>query len=176
MAMAFVFLATVFIGWNEALMLPICTIAIRDQNEIGTATGIAGSARSAVSTVASTIYSVVLTTRVTKTLSTQVPAAVIGAGLPVSSVAGYMAAIAAGGAQLLLDEVMGLTPEVLATGAEAYRWAYNDAYKAVFLTSLAFGGLGIICSFFIADIQSLMGDQVAATLSGREKERETVKA
>ncbi|KAF2681419.1 siderophore iron transporter [Lentithecium fluviatile CBS 122367] len=175
MAMAFVFIATTFIGWNEALVFPICTIAIRDQEEIGTAAGIAGSARSAISTVASTVYSVVLTARVTETLSTQVPAAVIGAGLPASSVADYMAAIAGGGAHSLLDAVQGLTPEVLATGAEAYRWAYTDAYKTVFLTSLAFGGLGMICSLFIADIEPLMGDKVAVTLTGREKDREELK-
>jgi hypothetical protein len=176
MAMAFVLIATTFIGWNEALVFPICTIAIRDQEEIGTAAGIAGSARSAISTVASTVYSVVLTARVTETLSTQVPAKVVEAGLPATSVADYMAAIAAGGSQRMLDAVQGLSPEILATGADAYRFAYMDAYKTVFLTSLAFGGLGIICSLFIPDIDSLMGNKVAVTLTGREKEREDIKA
>jgi hypothetical protein len=85
-AMALIMLATTFIGWNEALVLPICTIAIRDQMEIGTAAGIAGSSRSAISTIASTVYSVVLTARVTQTLSTQVPVKLIAAGLPASSV------------------------------------------------------------------------------------------
>jgi hypothetical protein len=170
MAMAFVLIATTFIGWNEALVFPICTIAIRDQEEIGTAAGIAGSARSAISTVASTVYSVVLTARVTETLSTQVPAKVVEAGLPATSVADYMAAIAAGGSQRMLDAVQGLSPEILATGADAYRFAYMDAYKTVFLTSLA------ICSLFIPNIDSLMGNKVAVTLTGREKEREDIKA
>ena len=76
----------------------------------------------------------------------------------------------------MLDAVQGLTPEVLVAGADAYRWAYNDAYKTVFLTSLAFGGLGIICSLFIPDIDSLMGNKVAVTLTGREKDRPDVKA
>lgn len=173
--MALVFLATTFVGWNEALVLPICTIAIRDQEEIGTAAGIAGSSRSAVSTVASTIYSVVLTARTTKTLSTQIPPAVIGAGLPASSVADYMAAIAAGGTQSLLDGVKGLTPEIQAVGTEAYRYAYADAYRTIFLVSLAFGGLGIICSLFIPDIDTLMGNKVAATLKGRERETQESK-
>ncbi|KAF2008021.1 MFS general substrate transporter [Amniculicola lignicola CBS 123094] len=132
-AMALVMLATTFIGWNEALVLPICTIAIRDQQEIGTAAGIAGSSRSAISTVASTIYSVVLTARVTSTLSTQVPAKMIAAGLPASSVPAYMAAIAAGGTQTLLSKVKGLTPQLLATGETAYRYAYADAYRTIFL-------------------------------------------
>ncbi|KAF2468936.1 MFS general substrate transporter [Lindgomyces ingoldianus] len=168
-AMALIFLATTFIGWNEALVLPICTISIRSQEEIGTAAGIAGSSRSAISTVASTIYSVVLTARVTKTLTTQVPAKVIAAGLPASSVADYMAAIAAGGTKALLDKVHGLTPEILVTGATAYQYAYMDAYRTIFLVSLAFGGLAILVSFFIPDIDALMGSSVAATLKGRTK-------
>ncbi|ORY15284.1 fungal trichothecene efflux pump [Clohesyomyces aquaticus] len=168
-AMALMFLATTFIGWNEALVLPICTISIRSQEEIGTAAGIAGSSRSAISTVASTVYSVVLTARVTETLSTQVPAKIIAAGLPASSVAAYMAAIAGGGTQALLDKVQGLTPQILATGSTAYRYAYMDAYRTIFLVSLAFGVLGIIANFFIPDIDALMGGAVATTLKGRQK-------
>jgi hypothetical protein len=170
MAIAFMMLATVFIGWNEALVLPICTIAIPEQAEIGTAAGVAGSSRSAISTVASTIYSVVLASRTTTELGRQIPAAVMAAGLPADSVATYMTAIAAGGTPALLAPIRGLTPEILATGAEAYRWAYTDAYKTIFLVSLAFGGLTIIASFFIPDIDHLMGGKVAATLTGREKD------
>jgi hypothetical protein len=169
-AMALIMLATTFIGWNEALVLPICTIAIRDQAEIGTAAGIAGSSRSAISTIASTVYSVVLTTRVTQTLSTQVPAKLLAAGLPASSIAQYMTAIAAGGSEALLSQVQGLTPEIMGQGATAYRYAYADAYRTIFLVSLAFGGLAILVSFFIPDIDALMTGKVAATLSGREKD------
>ena len=167
--MAFLFIGTTFIGWNEALVLPICTIAIRDQEEIGTAAGIAGSSRSAISTVASTVYSIVLGARVKSTLTTQIPAAMVAAGLPASSIVDYMTAIAAGGTKTLLDAVPGLTPEILADGANAYRHAYADAYRTIFLVSIAFGGLGILVSFFIPDIDALMGDRVATTLKGREK-------
>ncbi|KAJ4366143.1 hypothetical protein N0V83_007778 [Neocucurbitaria cava] len=171
MAIAFMVLATVFVGWNEALVLPICTIVIRDQAEIGTAAGLAGSSRSAISTVASTIYSVVLASRTTKELSQQIPEAVMAAGLPADSVPAYMAAIAAGGSEALFKPIQGLTPAILAAGAEAYRYAYTDAYRVVFLVSIAFGVLAIIASFFIPDIDYLMGGKVAATLTGREKEK-----
>lgn len=53
-AAIFVFLAAAFIGWNEILNSAVATICIRDQREIGTATGIAGSARSFISTICST--------------------------------------------------------------------------------------------------------------------------
>jgi hypothetical protein len=54
MAMGLVFAATFFVGWNEALVLPICSIVVPDQGEIGRAIGAAGSLRSVISTVAST--------------------------------------------------------------------------------------------------------------------------
>jgi len=170
-AMALVFMAVTMIGYNEALMLPICTIAIRDQNEIGTAAGIAGSSRSAISTVASTVYTVVLTARLGKTIPSEVPAAVIKAGLPTSSVAGYMTAIAAGGSEKALAAVKGLTPEILAVGTRAYRVAYSDAYRTIFLTSIAFGVLGIICNLFVPNVDKLLTNSVAATLTNRKGDK-----
>lgn len=149
-------------------MLPICTICIRDQNEIGTAAGLAGSSRSAISTVASTIYTVVLTARLGKTIPTQVPAALIGAGLPASSVASYMTAIAAGGSAKALAAVKGLTPEIVAAGTRAYRVAYSDSYRTIFYTSIAFGVLGIICNLFVPNVDKLMTNSVAATLTDRK--------
>ena len=110
---------------------------------------------------------------VTTELSRQIPAALVAAGLPASSVADFMTSMAAGGATL--STIEGVTPEIMAQGAQAYRWAYSDAYKTIFLVSLAFGGLAIIASFFIPNIDSLMGGKVAATLKGREKEAEQVK-
>ncbi|CAO2652690.1 Nn.00g021010.m01.CDS01 [Neocucurbitaria sp. VM-36] len=58
--------------------------------EIGTAAGLAGSSRSAISTVASTMYSVVLASKITKELIQKIPAAVVSAGLPADSVPAYM--------------------------------------------------------------------------------------
>jgi hypothetical protein len=165
MAMGIVFAATFFIGWNEAIVLPICSMRIVDQQEIGTAVGFAGSARSAISTVASTIYTVVLTSRVTKTLTTQVPVALVSAGLPASSVAGYMEAVAAGGTASAFAAVDGLTPAIEAAGTLAYRVAYMDAYRTVFYASVAFGIVAIIISFFIPNVDEYMkGSAIAATL------------
>jgi hypothetical protein len=170
-AMALVFLAVTMVGYNEAIMLPIATIAIRDQAEIGTAAGIAGSCRSAISTVASTVYSVVLTARLGQTIPTEVPAAVIAAGLPASSVTGYMTAIAAGGSAEALAKVEGLTAEILAVGTTAYRFAYSHAYKTIFLTSVAFGVLSIICNLFVPNVDHLMSGAVAVTLGNRNGDK-----
>jgi hypothetical protein len=54
LAMGLVFMGTFFVGWNEALVFPICSIVIPDQAQIGAAIGAAGSIRSVISTIAST--------------------------------------------------------------------------------------------------------------------------
>ena len=190
-AIAIVFIACFAVGYNEALALPICSIAIKDQRDIGsyiyvqmryseqvaplgvlprtiqpylfapvylrrflillligTAAGIAGSGRSAISTVAATVYTVVLSHRLTETLGTIVPAKLIAAGLPPNSVADYMIAIAEGGTPSAFAAVKGLTPTIEAAGALAYRVAYLAAYRTVFYTSIAFGVIAIGVTFF----------------------------
>ena len=54
LAMGLVFAGVFFVGWNEALVFPICSIVIPDQAEIGAGIGAAGSIRSVISTIAST--------------------------------------------------------------------------------------------------------------------------
>lgn len=147
-AIAIVFIACFAVGYNEAISLPICSIAIKDQRDIGSAAGLAGSGRSFISTIASTIYTVVLSNREAKTLSTIVPAKLAEAGLPSTSIANYMTAIAEGGTPEALAAVKGLTPQIEAAGALAYRVAYLAAYRTVFYTSIAFGIVAIGITFF----------------------------
>jgi hypothetical protein len=180
-AIAIVFIACFAVGYNEALALPICSIAIKDQRDIGSAAGLAGSGRSFISTIAATVYTVVLSHRETTTLSTIVPARLMAAGLPSNSVADYMTAIAEGGTPSALAAVKGLTPRIEAAGALAYRVAYLAAYRTVFYTSIAFGIVAIGITFFSSytpictmhqqlttykapNIDHLMTESVAATL------------
>ena len=126
----------------------------------------------------------------TTTLSTIVPERVIAAGLPPNSVADYMTAIAAGGAPSALAVVKGLTPQIEAAGAVAYRVAYLAAYRTVFYTSIAFGVIAIGVTFFSSspkrghslfatnrftapNIDHLMTESVAATLQ-RSKDTNTL--
>jgi hypothetical protein len=166
-AIALVMLATLAVGYNEAIALPICTICIRDQSEVGTAAGIAGSIRSAISTVASTIYSVVLATRETQTLGGQVPAALVAAGLPASSVAQYMAAVAAGATSTALQQIAGVTSDIIDTGARAYQVAYSDAYRTIYYVSVGFGVLSILVACLVPNVDEFMTDEVATRLNER---------
>ncbi|CAK7222137.1 hypothetical protein SBRCBS47491_004767 [Sporothrix bragantina] len=169
-AMGLVFLASTAVGWAEAIVLPACNICIEDQNEIGTATGIAGSLRSAISTVASTIYSVVLTARETTTLSTVVPAALAQAGLSTSSIEAYMTAVSEGETATELSKIPGVTSQIIAIGSRAYQVAYADAYRTIFFTSIAFGGMALIVAMFVPNFDALLTNKVATQLNLSNKE------
>ncbi|KIW07445.1 uncharacterized protein PV09_02284 [Verruconis gallopava] len=162
LAMGLVFMGTFFVGWNEALVLPICSIVVPNQKEIGRAIGAAGSMRSVVSTVASTIYSVVLTNRLTSTIRDDVPQALLKAGLPASSVNQYMAKVAGGSKDF--SGIAGVTEEVEVAGSLAYRHAYLDAYHTIFYVSIAFSSLAAICNILVPNIDHLMSNAVAAKL------------
>lgn len=131
-----------------------------------------------ISTVAATIYVVVLTNRANKTIPDVVVPAVVKAGLPATSIASYFAAVTSGSAEALA-KVTGVTPAIIAAGSRALQVAYCDAYRTVFLTSIAFSGIALVLCFFVPNAEDLMTRDVAVTLHGRgivygEKEAEAI--
>lgn len=149
-----------FVGWVESIGLAMSGIIIDDQSQIGTAVGIAGTIRSAISTVASTIYVAILTNRLGATIPAQVPPALINAGLPADSVASFMAGITTGS----FEGIKGLTPQIIAVGTAAYKNASAAAYQTVFLSTIAFSGVALVLSFFCPNVDDKMTSMVATTL------------
>ncbi len=165
----FIFLASFFIGWNELLNSTVATISISDQREIGTFAGTGGSARSLISTICSTIYQAVLSNRLAQTIPERVPAAVVAAGLPESSVADFITALTTGTAAAF-NAVVGLTPAIQAAGVRAYQEANASAYNTVFLTTIAFSGLGCILAFFAPNVDHLLTKNVNITVNVTEQD------
>jgi hypothetical protein len=151
------------IGWNECIAFSLTTILIYNQQEIGAAAGVAGSTRSIVSTIASTIYQVVLRARLANTVPAEVVPAVLKAGLPKASILSYLTALSIGSTEAFAT-VEGSTPNILAAGSYAYRVANADAFRDVFLTSIAFGCIAVCLSMCIPNVENLMTHDVAATL------------
>lgn len=149
------------------------TICIHDQREIGAAAGVAGSTRSIISTIASTVYQVVLRARLAKTIPNNVTPAIIKAGLPLSSIAGYFTALTYSTAEAFAA-VPGTNTAIEIAGAHAYKVANAEAFRSVFLTSIAFGCIAIGLSIFIPNVDDLMTHDVAATLHKRNKNDEVV--
>jgi len=138
---------------------------VHDQRQIGVAGGVAGSMRSGICAVLVAVYVSILTNRLTTTISTQVPAALVGAGLPATSVPGFLAAITSGKAEAF-QSVPGISQGIVAVGLRAYKVANADAYRTVYLSTLAFSGIAVILTFFAPNTDDLMSGKVAATLHG----------
>ncbi len=144
-------------------------IVIDDQKDIGTAVGLAGCIRNTISTVGTAIYTVILSNRLATTIPAEVPPALIGAGLPSSAVADFLTAYSTGAAAL--QAVPGINATILAAGTAAYKQASADAYRTVFLSTIAFSGVAIIFAFFTADGSKMMTHDVATTLHQRTSGR-----
>lgn len=149
-----------FVGWVESIGLAMSGILIDDQSEIGAAVGIAGTVRSAVSSIAATIYVVILTNRLNTTIPAQVPPVLIKAGLPTSSVESFLAAMTTGS----FEGIHGLTPGIIEIGVAAYKNASAAAYRTVFLSTIAFSGTALLLSFFCPNVDDRMTSVVATTL------------
>jgi len=156
-------------GYMEIVGTTIVGITCRDQAEIGTAVGVAGSIRSTVSTIGSAIYTVILTNRLGKTIPNEIPPKLIAAGLPTSSVGEFLSAIAIG-TPAAFNNVPGLTPSIEAIGIAAYKVASSHAYQTVFFSNIAFSVLCVICACFTPNVEDRMTDKVVATLHHNDEE------
>ncbi len=125
-----VFLGLFATGWNETLAIATITVSLKNQQDIGSAGGVAGGMRMGISAILSAVYSAILSSRLAETIPRQVPAALVDAGLPKTSVEGFIAALTSG---VGMDSVKGVTSAIIAAGSAAYKEASSDAYRTVFL-------------------------------------------
>ncbi|KAF2096933.1 MFS general substrate transporter [Rhizodiscina lignyota] len=159
------------VGIQEAVCGTFATMALRDQREIGTGGGLAGSARSGISAIGSVAYGSVLRNTLSEQIPKYVPAAAIKAGLPKTEVA-QLIQVLTGKAKAAT--VAGLTPEILTTATHAYRQAASIAFRNVLLTSVAFGCVSIVCAWFAPTIGKEKHGIVAGTLHKGERGEEEV--
>ena len=167
MACALVVIGLFFTGWNETVCIVNSTICVRDQQEIGIAGGLAGSIRSGICGIIVAIYTTILTNRLGQTIPKEVPPALVDAGLPASSVPDFLAALTSG-VSGAMQAVPGITDKIIEVGMTAYKQANSDAYKTVYLSTLAFSGVAICLTFFAPNTEEYMTTHIAATLHREE--------
>ncbi|KIV98822.1 uncharacterized protein PV09_09435 [Verruconis gallopava] len=171
---ALIYIGCVFIGWNESICLSNAAILVHDQREIGVAGGLAGSVRSIISSVLQAVYVSILTNRLESTIPAEVPPALIKAGLPASSVADFIKAITSGTATAFAS-VPGATSDIIAVGLRAYKQANADAYRTVYLSTIAFSAVAVILTWWAPNTDHLMTGKVAATLHHQRQEEPQMK-
>lgn len=158
-----------FISWMEALAITAITLTTPDQRELGSAGGIGGSIRFLITSIATTVYNVVLSNRRDDEISNKLPPALIRAGLPETSVPSFIQVLTLGPSALA--EVPGINTEIIAAGTRAYKVANANSFRTVFLVTIAFTAVTSIVSLFLPNFDDLLTDKVATTL-GKETTKE----
>lgn len=142
--------------------------------DLGLASGLLGSMRSTLGSVATAIFSSVLTTQKAKEIPPRLTALAKQDGLSQTSIA---AVVKAGlqGATATIAKVPGISAARLPAYVAAIRDGNVDSYHMVFYSSLAFGGIAVICAFCCSEFNSHFTDTVARRLQHGGKKAETEK-
>lgn len=128
--------------------------------KLGLVTGVLGAIRTAVSAIATGMYSSILATEVSKYLpQTVIPAATL-ASLPRSSLTSLLEGVANGN----LSSIPGMSSEILRVVGVAVKDAYARSYQTVYLCTLPFGALLIISALFSPNVEQYLTDEVARKL------------
>ncbi|KAL2208451.1 MFS general substrate transporter [Sarocladium strictum] len=166
-AAAFVAVGTFMIGWAESLAITVVTLTVWDQTKLGSASGLAGSIRFFITSIAATVYNVTLTNRLGETIPERVPAAVVKAGLPETSVVDFLTALTTGAP---FEAIKGISDSIIAAGVAAYKEANAEAYRTVFFVSIAFSVIALICACCLPNVDKLLSGKVAQTLHKGKKD------
>lgn len=153
---AFAFLEQTFFGWAQYESIAFTQLGVH-QHDLGISGGLAGVARYAGGSLAQAIYTSILANTQAARAAATVPQAAMVAGANLATAQGVLSAFPLG--STALSEVPGVTPEILAAAGEAYQWSYAHGLKITALSSLAFGGLGLILCFMCENIDAKMNNQ-----------------
>ncbi|KAF2806812.1 putative major facilitator superfamily transporter [Mytilinidion resinicola] len=161
MSIAFGTIAGFGIG---GVLVPAATIAITvtPDDFIATTVALSLSARVIGGSIGYALYYNIFATKLNDKLPVYLATAAIKAGLPVSSSKEFVLALLTGPATVM--DVKGVTPMVLEAAALASRWAYSDSLAYVWYTSIAFGVIACIASFFIGNVRLYLTQRVATQL------------
>jgi hypothetical protein len=159
---AFILLGTMGAGYVENLTLSTMAL-VWEPDDIGLVAGVMGAIRTAAGALATSMYSSILATELTKHLKEYVGPAAVQAGLPNSSLSALYAGVSAGS----FDGVPGVTEGVLAAIAEPIKHAYAASFQTVFLCTIPFGAILIAAAiFYCPNVEDYMTDEVARKLQG----------
>ncbi|PVH95769.1 fungal trichothecene efflux pump [Periconia macrospinosa] len=166
MTTAFLLVGTIGAGYVENLTLST-TAYLWDPADMGLVTGVMGAIRTAISAIATSMYSSILTTESSKYIPQYVTPAALGAGLPESSLPSLFGGITAAN----FSAVEGISPEILVAVDSAVKHAYSLAFRTVFLCTLPFGAMLLVAAVLSPNVEKYLTDEVARKLHGGSAEK-----
>lgn len=146
---------------NGALVVPALTLALYacPDEFIGTTGALSLASRFLGGSIGTAIYFNVFNTQITSNIPS-IGMAAVEAGLPTASAEAFVGALLSG-SQTAVMAVPGVTEAVLAAATLATQWAYADALKYVWYTTIPFGVISTVCCLFLPNIRKYMTNRVA---------------
>jgi MFS family permease len=149
-------------GFTEGLVNTVVPFTLPPE-DIGIAVGMVSGMRLTFGSIATAMYSSILSNKSATLRVKLIPAAALAAGLPNSSIPSLMQAIA-NGTSAALASVPDINSQIEIAVGLAQKTAFSGAVRLVFLVSVAFGGIGIIATFFLKNIDHLLTNDVSRKL------------
>lgn len=133
------------------------------QRQLGVATGLIGTFRSAGGSVGIALFGAILTSTVNSKLGPKISQTALEMGFPADSLALLILATInnAVGVPDAFAAVPGSTPAIQLAVAQDFKDVYASAFRRVFLVTIPFGVIAIIATLFIRDPSMYMTNHVA---------------
>ncbi|KAF2643569.1 MFS general substrate transporter [Massarina eburnea CBS 473.64] len=146
------------------VLVPAATVAmiVCPDALITTAAALSLSIRTVGGSIGYSIYYNIFATKLTQKLPTYVAEYALKAGLPASSLEAFVSTFITTPEEV--GRVPGVTPEVLAAAAKGAQWAYSQSIKYVWLTSIAFGSMAIVCTVLLPSTRKYQTNRVAVQI------------
>ncbi|KAH6988308.1 fungal trichothecene efflux pump [Ilyonectria sp. MPI-CAGE-AT-0026] len=149
-------------GIGNAELLTIILIQLSTPAEwIGFATGSLGLARSMGGSAGTAIYSSILGSKLSETLPRKVSEAVIPLGLPQSSIPQLLGILTGAITTVPLQDVPGVDSDIIEAATAATIDSQIDSYRYIWLSSIAFGVISLVCAALTADVSILERTRMA---------------
>lgn len=163
---ALTILGPFFVGFIELASLALAPLFCKAQ-DIGLASGLLASIRSAGGSIAVAVYTTILSNRLTTTIPANVIPAAEAAGLEPSQAAALLGAVTKG-------NLTAYSAPIRLAVTEALPDAYAQAFKTVYLASLGFGAIAIIGCLFSKDAKKHLTNKIERRMVDTKKTPATV--
>lgn len=131
--------------------------------ELGIATGLIGTFRSAGGSVGNAVFSTIIRSALSGQLGKRITDAANSTGFPADGLAQLIPATIAAGSGIpgSFEGIQGLSPDTEAAVLEAFKQAYAHAYRMTFYATIPFGVIAIIAACFIEDPSQYLTNHTA---------------
>jgi hypothetical protein len=159
---------TTLAGWGVGgIIAPISTVALSATPDtfLATVISLLNAVKFIGGSIGYSIYYAIFSAKLKKKLPTLLAGAIVQAGLPLTSVPGFIGTFLTDPTQLAT--VPGVTPQVIGAAAAASKIAYAESLRFVWYTTIPFGVMTTIAVLVMGNTRKYQTNRVAAVSESR---------